>query len=47
MDDNIIGNAIDEVHLKTLEFVVESLEKYPVKLVIETLKEQIEKLKQK
>lgn len=46
MKDNI-GNAIDSVHLKTLKAVVEWLEKYPVQTVIETLKEEIERLEVK
>lgn len=47
MKDNIIGDAIDQVHLSTLKAVVEWLEKYPVQTVIDTLKEEIERLEAK
>lgn len=39
-----VSEAIDSGHLKTLKAVVEWLEKYPVQIVIDAIKEEIERL---
>ena len=47
MSDDLIGDAINKVHLDTLKAVIDWLEKYPVQTVIETLKEEVERLEAK